>query len=466
MMGRVVDHRLTRDELSWLLAQEARVAAKALRQGVSQLDPNEPPRSSRRPLPPVHVTLDALDDAIDALSQLQDTPRTTVRKGRVDLAAVLLKVAPQARVAIAPGEGTEVFGDEEDLTRMLQVMLTQSSLGESLDTATPDIHLRRQGDFVKLSAPLGPDPSSTFQIERRWLNRMALRMGGQLELEGSDQALVLPADGASVRHEVDELRRELEQAKRLGEAYARELAQVFASGLPPPMPPPPPGTAGAARFDLLRSISAAMVRSLGPLLESMEGDLDRVRARFTENAPGLPGLNQRLVTLRELVGGLQRVVDTNPTAPSESVDAAKLLAEVVRGAERRAARHSILVELQVHPAASTETSVRGPVFALLVRSLVDHAIAATPRDSAVVVELAVDSGGATVAVTDGGPGVPPSAHGDLRRHRVDPTSLGRPAGAALLIADSAAALLGAELELTTAPEGGLRVQCRVVPSSA
>ena len=123
----MADQRLTRDELSWLLAQEARGAARALRDGVSQLGPQDPATVPPAKLPQVQVTLDALDGAIDALSQLQSHRPGADRRGRIDVASLLFQLAPSARITIEPGAGTEVYGDEGELRRMLYVLLSQSS---------------------------------------------------------------------------------------------------------------------------------------------------------------------------------------------------------------------------------------------------------------------------------------------------------------------------------------------------
>jgi hypothetical protein len=106
------NQRLTRQEISWLLAQEARGAAKSLREDVNRL--TSPPTSGLEPQPPsVQTTLDALDDAIGMLSVLQSHGPTSSagRRGRIDLAALICEIAPEARIAMSPGQGTEVFGD-------------------------------------------------------------------------------------------------------------------------------------------------------------------------------------------------------------------------------------------------------------------------------------------------------------------------------------------------------------------
>src|SRR5258706_4538071 len=115
----VSQERLTRHEISWLLAQEARGAARALREGVTQLrqSPSEPkiviPTGQTVP-PAVETTLDALDDAINMLSDLNTAGRGKARRGRSDLATLLMDLAPSTRLAVEPGAATQGFGDETD----------------------------------------------------------------------------------------------------------------------------------------------------------------------------------------------------------------------------------------------------------------------------------------------------------------------------------------------------------------
>src|ERR1700736_5317856 len=91
------------------------------------------------------------------------------RRGRIDLAALLWEVAPEARVSIEPGSGTEVFGEEAELRRMLHVMLGHGS------GSGRAVIIRRQGDEVVFGVVLGPDTSATAETERAWLARMAVR---------------------------------------------------------------------------------------------------------------------------------------------------------------------------------------------------------------------------------------------------------------------------------------------------
>ncbi len=453
----MADQRLTREELSWLLAQEARGAARALRDGVSQLAPPDPKAVPAASVPAVQLSLDALDGAIDALNQLQAHPTGSGRRGRLDVASLLLQLTPNARIAIEPGGGTEVYGDEGQLRRMLYVMLSQSSNPtDGLEATAPEIQVRREGPLVRLSVALGPDQSATAELERRWLNRMAVRMGGRLELEGGDQALLLPADGASVQHEVDELRRELEQARQLGEAYARELAEVFTAGVASSSSPEAPSAAvptvvGEARFELLQSLSAALARRLRPVLDGMGPELDKLRQKLGEGSQPVQLLQQRHTSLREVVGELNRVAKASPTSATGTVSPQELVQEVMRGAERRAARHGVRLNLDTKPCQG-EVAV-SPVLSLLLRCLLDHAIAATPQAGEVTLSLEESpSGTIGISVRDGGPSVLARARDDLLLHRVDPTSMGRPAGVTLLVAHAAAQILDAALVLREGPQ--------------
>ncbi len=95
--------RLTRHELSWLLAQEAKGAARALRDEVGILERDGVPAESQ----PVAPSLDALDDAIEMPAALNvGKPGARGRHGRIDLAALLYEIAPNARISIAPGLAT------------------------------------------------------------------------------------------------------------------------------------------------------------------------------------------------------------------------------------------------------------------------------------------------------------------------------------------------------------------------
>ncbi|HET9930830.1 MAG TPA: hypothetical protein VFQ35_09095, partial [Polyangiaceae bacterium] len=262
------NERLTRHEITWLLAQEARGAARTLRSEVGRVSmPSAVPAPGTEP---VVTTLDALDDTIEMLSALNTGSRgNKARRGRIDLAALLVEIAPSARIAIEPGAGTEVFGEESELRRMLNLLVNQAAAGAT----ETEVRIRRLGDLIKISVDLGPDAAQAGELERRWLSRMATRHGGSFELDGATQSILLQADGASDQREVHELRKELEQAQQLGEAYARELAAVLGSGDVRSEPPPSvASTDGASRLEVLRGAFSAFERICRSTAEAARTD--------------------------------------------------------------------------------------------------------------------------------------------------------------------------------------------------
>lgn len=449
---------MTRNELAWLLAQEARGAARALREKVSRL--HEPlPSAVIDVRPSLTGNLDALEDAIDAIDALSELPDQTPsgRRSRVDLASLVGTLAPRTRMSLAPGSGTEVFANEADLRRMLHVLLCPTQGAEAVQSAAVEVEIRGEADFVKVSVPLGPDPSTTAELERRWLARMALRLGGRLELTLDEQVLCLPTGGVSAQQEVRALRQELAQAQQQGEAYARELAEVFASSVTPPPDAPATGVpVRSARLESLRSASAAVARRLAPLLEGLHQDLRDLQANVGASSPLSLALAHRAASLHEMLAELSRVADCPLDEPSSELSVGPLCQMVAGEAEERAARHGVRLELEV----GDEDTLSAPAapLTLLIRSLFDHGIAATPREASVRLRASVTARGLALECEDGGPAVPVQARQDLLHHRVDPTSLGRPAGLLLLVIDAVAGALDATVELDETTSGGFLVR--------
>ena len=444
--------RLTRHELTWLLAQEARGAAKTLRDEVVRVRP-----AATEPAPePVETTLDALDDAIEMLSELNTGSRgKKARRGRIDLAALVYEIAPNARIAIEPGAGTEVFGDEADLRRMLNLLVTQAG-------SQAVVHIRRHRDWVKISVDLGPDVAAIGELERRWLSRMATRHGGSFELEGGTQSILLQADGASDQREVHELRKELEQAQQLGEAYARELATVLGAGDVRSEPPPSSASAAdaASRFEVLRGAFAAFERVCRGTSEAARADAAQA-AKLEGGADLAQSLSRRAQAFSELAADLAAYSEVNPEQPSSTLDLVELCRAAEQTLEGRAARRGVNIEL-VLPQQARVSAPKGHL-ELLLKELLAHAIAATPRGGSVRLAAYTTEVGTVVAVEDGGPPIPETARLGMLRHALDPTSLGRPAGVALLAAHVVAGALGSELELREGAHGATEAWFRLVP---
>ncbi len=488
--------RLTKNELTWLLAQEARTAAQKLRRGVGMYSGDELPAPTMTIMEEgsggVESTLNRLDEAVSMLASLHGHPVPRGRRGKIDLAALVWEVAPEARVQIEMGEGTTVFGDESELRRMLHVLIGQTGDPRTAG-ASPSVTIRREGDDIRVGVNLGPD-SSTFTAERGWLARMATRYGGRLQLDGSMQTLVLAADVDMQRRELELLKKELAAAQAQGEAYARELAAVFSRGdtlsgheggqdgghdgahqggheggqapdahvprasgsiIPPSHPSRLPSSSNdglAVLVAAVRALSAdvrgilsAIGRDLGPLRDR-GGDVGEIAASVGRHVTGASEVVSDLARLGTCpVGELARVADL-----------ADLLREAVHSERSRAQRHD--VEILVEAPESAEDTVEVGAVGVLFQVLIDHAIEASPGGSKVTVELKETPAAFHVLFDDSGPPLPPSARGSVLSRDFDAMAQGRPPGLALIAASTIATHLRLVLELEQGPRGGTRVR--------
>ena len=452
--------RLTRQELSWLLTQEAQNAAERLRVGVQLLRTAAPPPpvAGDDPAHGVETSLDALDDVMRMLSNLNlrapNAAAATGRRGRIDVAALLFEMAPDARVSIEPGSGTEVYGDEADLRRMLQILLGHAG-GEGAQ-----VTVRRDGDEVRISVVLGPDLSPTAETERVWLNRAVMRYGGRHELEGGMESLAFPADGAADRNESAALRRELDEARKQGEVYARELAagfdrgeEVTAASTMPPAQGVAPGARLAAMTKICSGVAADLQNALGPLTK----DLAAMRPReITEEQ--LETIRRRMAYTQEVVAMLRDPGQVRPDELDTEVD----LADIARGAARALAAHSerdgVAVVVRTEPEGGRVYLRRGPkATTFLVRQLVAHAIEASPRGSQVDVIVSSHEGTVQLKVDDAGSPLPASGRRAFLSLETHAAAYGRPSGLPIFLVAELASCQGAILELSDAPSGGLRV---------
>jgi two-component system OmpR family sensor kinase len=491
IIHRVSKGRLTRQELGWLLTQEAQGAAERLRRGVQVLKSKPPPPSVPVELdessssPPsgsglgVEASLAALDDVMQMLSSLHAKPAIARgRRGRFDLAALLWEVAPEARVSIEPGSGTEVFGDEGEIRRMLHVLLGH---GSGLGSA---VTIKREGDDVRVSVVLGPDSSATAETERAWLSRMAVRYGGRYDLEGGAETLTLPAEDAEARDERNALRKELDEARKQGELYAKELAAVFAQGeelaavsqssIPPVLPP------SAERLALMSRFAGGVAAELRALLSPLGRELQGLKAQ-SQTGPGMssrppppPGsppaeddrfeaMRRRLVSVQDFLAALASVGELDPSEPSIELDLVELARTAVRALDARIERQGVEVDIQ-GPVGRAHVRAPARAVAVLLREITGQAIAATSRGGRVQIHVSprTTTLGARITVDDSGSALPAAARRALLGLELDPGTYGRSSAVPLYVAAEIAAWQGGLLELGDAPVesgfgGGLRV---------
>jgi two-component system sensor histidine kinase QseC len=141
------------------------------------------------------------------------------------------------------------------------------------------------------------------------------------------------------------------------------------------------------------------------------------------------------------------------------VDLTSSLREAIIDTSRLAARQGAQVQLEESPAIVQIT--RPQVFTLLTRTLLEHAILATPKGGNVWISFARKDHAIVLRVEDSGTFVPPISRADLFELRVDPSSLGRPVGIQLVAAQAAATYLGGSLELSEGNSGGMAFECEL-----
>lgn len=476
--------RLTKNELTWLLAQEARTAAQKLRRGVGMNVPEEALTASSPVIIEegsggVESTLNRLDEAVSMLASLHGHPVQRGRRGKIDLAALIWEVAPEARVQIEMGEGTTVFGDESELRRMLHVLIGQGGDPRAAHGA-PGVTIRREGDDIRIGVNLGPDTPAAFTQERSWLSRMATRYGGKLELDGSMQTLVLAADIDPQRREVENLKKELAAAQAQGEAYARELAAVFSRGdtlavagtgvhgsAPPgPVPAPRPSRLPNSTGDGLAVLVAAVRALSGDLrgiLAAIGRDVAPLRDKGGEVGDIAASVGRHVTGASEVVADLARLGSCPIGELPRPCDVSDLIRECVDRERGRAQRHDVKVALTAPESA--EALIEVGALTVLLQVLVDHAIEATPAGGAIAVELIETPAAYHITFDDAGSPLPPSARASVLSRDFDALALGRPQGLSLIAATTIAAHLRYTLDVEEAPRGGTRMRL-VLPRSS
>ena len=492
-----------------MLTQEAAGAAERLRVGVQVLKTNVPNVTEAVGTEPatLDATLNALDDAMKMLSSLHARPSAVRgRRGRIDLAALIWEVAPDARVSIEPGSGTEVFADESEIRRMLHVLVGQGTGAGSA------INIKRNEDDVRVAVVLGPDSSVIAETERAWLSRMAIRYGGRYELEAGAEVLSIPADGVSERNEREALRKELDEARKQGEAYARELAQVYthegiARGVPSTVPPPAPLMPNAERLGALSKFSAGIAAELRSILSpaarqvphggraslsSSRGGPRPSSPQVGQSNPPPPSLGENpeerwemvrraLSRAQDFVGALAHLGDLDPEEAQIDVDLMDTARTVAASLSGRADRGGVVLQVAFEgssPPLSQDRqrdSERAPLsergradevlvrtapraLGVLVRELLGQAIASSPRGASITVGVRLDeTEGARLTVDDAGAPLPAAARRAFVGLEIEPGTHGRGTSVPLYVANEIANWLGVSLELADAEAGGLRV---------
>jgi signal transduction histidine kinase len=316
---------------------------------------------------------------------------------------------------------------------------------------------------------------------------MAIRYGGKYDLEGGMEVISLPADGAIDAKERDLLRKELDEARKQGEAYARELAQAFAhgEGVVSPSTFPPPTSQGSDNEPIVALVrfSGGLAAELRGLLSQIGRDVNGLRAAAglsstrsleAETDERADALKRRIRDAQELVSelaGLGEIDHLEPHAELELVELTRAIARSLAAQLERTGVELTVVTVPDDADAKAPIRLSPRAATYLVRTLLSHAIAATPRGEKVLVtvvtgrasgvatlpEGAPVGGGPRLIVDDAGASLPAHARKAFVGLEVEPSTYGRPSNVSLFICSEVASWQGCLLELGDAPLGGLRV---------
>jgi signal transduction histidine kinase len=215
---------------------------------------------------------------------------------------------------------------------------------------------------------------------------MAIRYGGRYELEGSVQVLIFPAEDAQEKKEIKELRKELEAAKAQGEAYARELAAVFAdpagaSSRPPPISASAPPLESAFGFlGPLARVSDAVADDLRAMLSPLGAAKIKMRNLESETAgadsAAMLGLvekvNDALTKGAELLALMRQLARTGGDIDRIPVDLAAIARDEANAATIAFASRGVVLSISIEG----ELMLQGMPSALraLVAEMLDRAL--------------------------------------------------------------------------------------------
>ncbi len=296
--------------------------------------------------------------------------------------------------------------------------------------------------------------------------------------------LKLPAEGVDARDDVAKLRKELDEARAQGEAYARELAAAWTAGGEPSGQSsyPPPSMPAAERHAAVARLAGGIASTLRAIISPVDRELAELAARSQRKSapeleaaaraevdPRFESMRRKLSVVGDFVAELGAVGEVDPQEPQREVDLVELVRAEAKVLAGRATRAGVGIVVRMgpeegDPAPRAFARVAAGAAAIVARELMAHAVSASPRDSEVAVTVMARAGGlgSRIVIDDCGTALPVAACRALLALEVEPGTFGRPSSVSLFLANEIAVAQGALLELSDAPVtegtgGGLRV---------
>ena len=279
----------------------------------------------------------------------------------------------------------------------------------------------------------------------------------------------------------------MDEARKQGEAYARELAAVFAQGeelasaaSQSSFPPAATLAPGEQRFALISRFASGVAAELRSLLSPLGREIQAIKAQQTSAPPGMSSrppppmageesddrletMRRRLASVQDFLSALAAVGELDLAEAPVQIDLGDLARTVARGLGSRFERQNVELDLALPDEAAFATAAPGAI-AVLVRELISQAIAASSPGGRVKLTLTPRSRtlGTRLVIDDSGPALPASARRSLLWLELDPGTYGRPSAVPLFVAAEIAVWQGGLLEIGDAPivggaGGGVRV---------
>jgi signal transduction histidine kinase len=172
----------------------------------------------------------------------------------------------------------------------------------------------------------------------------------------------------------------------------------------------------------------------------------------------LDTLRHRMQHARATLASITSIGGVPPDELHTEIDLVECAKSAVADAAAHAEREGVTINVNVRPPSAKPYVRRGAkATTALARELVHHAINASPRGGAVDIQVQSTEGAARLVVDDTGSPIPASARRSFLNLETHAGAYGRPSGLPIFMAAELAACQGAQLELSDAPTGGLRV---------
>jgi signal transduction histidine kinase len=205
------------------------------------------------------------------------------------------------------------------------------------------------------------------------------------------------------------------------------------------------------RFATLVGVASGIERALRGVVDGLKEDAKLARAELGESSTLAARMSERAAFAQERLRGVAQAAACPAEEHENRADLVTEVRTIMENHEAWAARRGVHLEYEGSSTLAARTYKQ--TLRLMLDSLLDHAVLATPRGKNVGLKVERTREGAWISVIDGGPAVPRQSRDALLRNVTDATALGRPGGISLLVAYLAAGRLAGSLVMDETRDG-------------